>query len=323
MKEIHWGIIGCGEVTEVKSGPGFQRARHSKLHAVMRRTGRLAKDYADRHRVPKWYDKASALIDDPMVDAVYVATPPSSHKEYVLAAAAAGKPVYVEKPMALSWQECREMIAACERRNSPLFVAYYRRALPRFLKIKALIDNGTLGTVRAVNTVFVRPPTIRDVDAEKHWRVDPAIAGGGYFVDLGSHTIDILQFFLGDIVDAGGKVANQGGLYSAEDSISAQFIFESGIQATGLWNFNAHAKIDRTEIMGDKGSITFSTFGNAPMVLNTSRVKKIRKSNPIHIEQPLIQTIVDELLGHGKCPSTGSSAAKTNYVMDKILSGLP
>ena len=86
--------------------------------------------------VPKWYDNTHALINDPDVDAVYIATPPSSHKEYTLAVAKAKKPIYVEKPMALNYEQCQAMIHACEVLNVPLFVAYYRRALPRFLKVK-------------------------------------------------------------------------------------------------------------------------------------------------------------------------------------------
>ena len=100
MKTIRWGIIGCGNVTEVKSGPGFQKAKNSALVAVMRRNGALAEDYARRHNVPRWTDDAQALIDDPEVDAVYVATPPAFHIEYTIQAARAGKPVYVEKPLA-------------------------------------------------------------------------------------------------------------------------------------------------------------------------------------------------------------------------------
>jgi len=162
MKTIRWGIIGCGDVTEVKSGPGFQKAEHSNLVAVMRRRGELAKDYAERHGVPRWYDNASQLINDPEVDAVYVATPPSSHKEYTLMIAAAGKPVYVEKPMALNFAECQEMIAACGQHGVPLFVAYYRRTLVRFLKIKELIEAGAIGNVRFVNIVFHQPIAAED-----------------------------------------------------------------------------------------------------------------------------------------------------------------
>ena len=124
MRTIRWGIIGCGNVTEVKSGPGFQKAQHSALVAVMRRDGALARDYAERHGVPRWYDDADALIADPDVDAVYVATPPDSHAEYALRVARAGKPVYVEKPMALNHAQCRVMIDACRAAHVPLFVAY-------------------------------------------------------------------------------------------------------------------------------------------------------------------------------------------------------
>jgi hypothetical protein len=96
---IRWGIIGCGDVTEVKSGPGFQKSTSSKLVAVMRRNAILAEDYARRHGVPKWYSDADALINDPEVDAVYIATPPGSHLEYALRVAAAGKPCHVETPI--------------------------------------------------------------------------------------------------------------------------------------------------------------------------------------------------------------------------------
>ena len=156
MKEIRWGIIGCGNVTEVKSGPGFQKAKGSQLTAVMRRNGKLAEDYAIRHNVPKWFDNADSLIHDPGVDAVYIATPPSTHKQYTLAVANTGKPVYVEKPMAMSYDECREMIQVCEKNNVPLFVAYYRRTLPQFLKIKELLGNNAIGAVRSVIVTFYK-----------------------------------------------------------------------------------------------------------------------------------------------------------------------
>src|SRR5438067_2386074 len=120
FNKVRWGIIGCGDVTEVKSGPAFQKIENSELIAVMRRTGALAKDYAERHNVPKWYEEADALINDPDVDAVYIATPPKFHKEYTIKAAKAGKPVYVEKPMARNVAECQEMISACETAGVPL-----------------------------------------------------------------------------------------------------------------------------------------------------------------------------------------------------------
>lgn len=321
MNEIRWGIIGCGNVTEVKSGPAFQQARGSRLVAVMRRNSKLAEDYARRHGVPKWYDDADSLIHDPEVDAVYIATPPASHKDYTLAVARAGKPVYVEKPMALNFAECQEMIHFCEENQVPLFVAYYRRALPRFLKIKQLIDNDAIGAVRAVIVSFYKRPTRNDIENQDNWRVHPAISGGGYFCDLASHQLDVLQFYFGPIQLASGIASNQLGVYEAEDIVSGSFMFESGILGSGLWCFSAYSEQDRTEIIGEKGKISYSTFDTEPLRLETkNKVENFQIDNPIHIQLPLIQTIVDELLGKGRCPSTGRTAAWTNRVMDQVLS---
>lgn len=330
MKTIRWGIIGCGDVTEVKSGPALQKARHSNLVAVMRRNGALAKDYAQRHGVPSWYDDAEALIHDSQVDAVYVATPPSSHKEYTIMAAQAGKPVYVEKPMALNYDECLAMIAACESVVSeftgaavPLFVAYYRRSLDRFLKIRELLDTGAIGTVRFVNIIFHQP--VRDeelVTGTLPWRVLPEVAGGGHFVDLAAHQLDFLDYILGPIRSVQGFAANQAGHYPAEDIVSSAFVFETGVQGVGTWCFSTFDELDHTEIVGSRGRISYSTFDDSPVVLKT--VEGTREFNigyPRHIQQPLIQSVVDALNGNGICPSTGKSAARTSWVMDQMLAG--
>ncbi|NLB40899.1 MAG: Gfo/Idh/MocA family oxidoreductase [Clostridiales bacterium] len=319
MKEIRWGIIGCGKVTEVKSGPGLQQAEGSRLVAVMRRNGELAEDYARRHNVPKWYDDADALINDDEVDAVYIATPPAYHKEYTIAAAKAKKPVYVEKPMALNFEECQEMIEACNATSTPLFVAYYRRALPRFLKIKKLLDDKAIGNVKFVSTVQYRKPSTVDL-AELSWRTDPKIAGGGYFFDVGSHTLDIIDYLLGPIKEVSGHASNQAGLYPAEDIVTGSYVFESGVHGSGIWCFTAHNGQEMNEIIGDKGKMSFSTYGTEPVrVLIDGEETFYPIDNPVHIQQPLIQTVVNELLGKGTCPSTGISAARTSWVLDKMV----
>ena len=199
MKIIRWGIVGCGDVTEVKSGPGFQKAVGSALVAVMRRDAARAEDYARRHRVPRWYSDADALVRDPEVDAVYVATPPSTHLPFARLAAAAGKPVYVEKPMALDHAGCVAMIDACGAAKVPLFTAYYRRAMPRYARVKALVEDGVIGEIRAA-TICVHRAFVPPADA-RPWRIDPAVAGGGLFVDLASHQLDLLDWILGPVVE--------------------------------------------------------------------------------------------------------------------------
>jgi predicted dehydrogenase len=314
---IRWGIVGCGDVTEVKSGPGFQKAEGAELVAVMRRNGELARDYAERHEVGTWYDDADALIGDPAVDAVYVATPPASHLEYAVRAARAGKPVYVEKPIARNAEEAEAMVEACETAGVPLFVAYYRRGLPRFRRIVELIGGGRIGTVRTVTTQLWQPPAEPGTDG---WRVDPEIAGAGYFADLASHTLDFLDYLLGPVAEVHGYAANQAELYSAEDTVAASFRYESGVLATGLWCFSSATTRDVTEVVGSEGAIRFSSFDTSPLELETADgVEEFAIDNPPHVQQPLIQMVTDELRGRGESPSTGRSALRTARVMDAVL----
>lgn len=320
MKTIRWGIIGCGNVCEVKSGPGFQKARGSELVAVMRRDGEAARDFARRHGVPRSYDDAAKLIADPEVDAVYIATPPGSHRDYALMAAAAGKVVYVEKPMARNHAECLEMIEACRAAGVPLFVGFYRRRLPRFVKVKELIDGGAVGEVRLVSVLLHQAPESGDLrPGDLPWRVQPEHAGGGRFYDLASHTLDVLDFILGPIREASGLAGNQAGNYAAEDVVTGAWRHESGAQGSGAWSFSAGIGADVNQIIGSAGRLTFSTFGNEAVVLENSQgIREFPFEPEPHVHQPLIQTIVDELNGQGSCPSTGESGARTSWVMARL-----
>ena len=326
-RTIRWGIIGCGDVCETKSGPGFAKAQNSALVAVMRRDADKARDFAARHNVPQWYDDAQKLIDDPQVDAVYIATPPSSHAEYAIRVALAGKPAYVEKPMARNLGECQRMIEAAQIAQTPLFVAYYRRALPRFLKVQEILQNGGIGQVRAVTvqqfqqSQFTDARSEQTMDAQKlPWRVRPEIAGAGLFLDLAAHTLDLLDFLLGPLENCSGTALNQAQLYPAEDIVVGQWQHQNGTLGNGIWCFNAAHNYEMNEIIGSKGRLRFSTFGNAPMEWHRENgLQTFDIAHPPHIQQPLIQSIVDELNGLGTCPSNGQSAARANAVMDAFL----
>ena len=323
-KPIRWGIVGCGDVCEVKSGPAFQKIEGSALHAVMRRDAGKAADYAARHGVGQWYDDAAALINDPAVDAIYIATPPNAHAQYTLVAAEAGKPVYVEKPMARTYEECQAMIEACRKAKVPLFVAYYRRRLPQFLKIRELLESQAIGEVRMANIRLfqsVDPALVRNHQL-KNWRIDPEIAGGGYFFDLASHQLDLLDFWFGAITDVHGLATNQAGLYQAEDLVAASWRHENGVIGSGTWCFTVAESATREEgeIVGAKGSIRFQFFGKPEVILETEAGKEsFVFEQPQHIQQPLIQSVIDHLTGKATCPSRGESAARTNWVMDQIV----
>ena len=323
MENVRWGIIGCGNVTEVKSGPGFQETPSSSLAHVMRRNGDLARDYARRHGVPRWSDDARSLLRDPDVDAVYVATPPGSHLEYSLACAEAGKPCYVEKPMARNFGECAIMVEAFRQAGVPLFVAYYRRALPRFLKIKAILDSGVLGTLRYVALAQDKRAEPEDSDPlRRPWRLTPELSGGGLLLDVGSHTLDLLDFLFGPVEEVDGYAANRAGLYGPEDFVSGSFRFRSGLAGTGRWCFCSPVDREFVEVVGDRGLLRFSVYGNEPLRLECGgTAENIEAPNPVHIQQPLIRTIVEQLTGRGECPSTGESGSRTSRVMDRLLEG--
>lgn len=319
---IKWGIIGCGNVTEVKSGPAFNKVKDSMLIAVMRRDASLAEDYARRHNVPKFYSKALDLINDKDINAIYVATPPGSHAEYAIASIKAGKPVYIEKPMAVNYAECLKINKASEKFKVPVFVAYYRRALPGFLKVKDLIENGSIGKVRFLQIQLFKAPSEDEKTGKLPWRVDPKVSGGGHFFDLASHQLDYLDFLFGPIQKVKSIALNQAGLYKAEDFVTAEFVFLNEIAGTGTWCFSVSLESgrDTIEIIGDEGSIRFSTFSFEPIVLtNNSGRQEFINERPEHVQYNLIEKVVQSLKGKGIAPSTGITGARTSKVMDDIV----
>ena len=323
MKEIKWGFIGCGEVTEKKSGPAFGLVEGSSVVAVMSRNTEKARSYAQRHNIPRWYTDAQQLVDDPDLNAVYIATPPSSHATYAIMAMHSGKPVYVEKPLAASYADCQRINHISEQTGVPCFVAYYRRYLPYFIKVKELVMNEAIGKVINVQIRFAVPP--RDLDYNRDnlpWRVQRDIAGGGYFYDLAPHQIDLLQEMFGPILRAHGYHTNRGGLYQTEDSVSASFQFSDGLPGSGSWCFVAHesAKTDRIEIIGTRGRLSFSVFTYEPIVLqNEEGTQEIIVENPPHVQLPLIQNIVEHLQKRAICTCDSISATTVNWVMDRVL----
>ena len=294
MKQINWGFIGCGEVTEKKSGPAFNEVMGSHVVAVFSRSELKARSYAERHNIRKWYTDAQELVDDPDVNAVYIATPPSAHATFAIMAMRAGKPCYIEKPLAASYEDCVRINRISEQTNVPCFVAYYRRYLPYFQKVKEIIDNGTIGN----------------------------ISGGGYFYDLAPHQLDLLQNFFGVIVKAHGYTANRAGLYDVEDTVNAVFRFENGLTGSGAWCFVAHesAREDHIEVYGTKGRLSFSVYTYMPIHLCTSEGEKdIEVANPPYVQLPIIKSVIEDMQGYGSCDCTSISATPTNWVIDRIL----
>lgn len=320
---IRWGFIGCGEATERRALPAFSQLENSEIIAVTSRTPARAKMFAAKYGIKRWYADAQNLVTDPDVDAVYIATPPSTHSTFAVMALMAGKAVYVEKPLAINYDECLRINRVAAAQKQACFVAYYRRYLPYFKRVKEIIESGTIGRVLTAQIRFAVPP--REMDYSKNdlpWRLQPDIAGGGYFYDLAPHQIDILQQLFGPIVEAVGYPANRGGLYEAEDTVAATMRFHNGMPASGTWCFVAHesAREDRILVIGDKGQLSFSVFTYNPIhIQNEQGEEHIPVENPENVQYPLLCNIIEHLQGRGFCECDSVSATSTNWVIDKIL----
>ena len=293
----------------------------------MSRTERRARTFAVTHGIRKWYTDAQELIDDPDVNVIYVATPPSSHATYAIMAMKAGKPVYVEKPLAASYDDCARINRISEQTGIPCFVAYYRRYLPYFQKVKDIVSSGKIGKILNAQIRYTEPLRAADAEAIRNhtplpWRLQPEIAGGGYFYDMAPHQLDLLQDMFGVILEARGMHANRGGYYDAEDSVSACFRFENGVPGSGSWCYVAHesAREDCIEIIGTKGQVSFSVFDYNPIRLQTSEGdENITVPNPPYVQYPLIKNVIEHLQGLAVCTCTSVSATPVNWAMDRIL----
>lgn len=317
--EIKWGIIGCGDVTEVKSGPAFNKVSNSSLLAVMRRDTNKARDYAMRHGVPKWYDDVDKLIDDPDINAIYIATPPLQHEDYAIRAMAAGKPVYVEKPMTLDANSAIRMRDAAERFNVKLSVAHYRRAQPMFLKIKSLLDQHEIGTVKLVQLQMLQPEKSDLIaGSETNWRLDPTISGGGLFHDLAPHQLDLMIYFFGDIEKSHGISLNQGNTFGVDDMVTGHILFKNGVVFNGSWCFSVAEHRDVCEIIGTKGRISFPMFGHKVTLSKDDNEEVFIFDALPHVQQPMIEEVVSYFLGKGKNPCSADQAIQSMQLMDSF-----
>ncbi len=317
---IKWGIIGCGDVTEVKSGPAFNKVDHSVLLAVMRRDAAKAADYAKRHGVPQWYADAEELLADPEMNAVYIATPPSSHEELTIKALYAGKDVYVEKPMAMTAASCVRMKTVAEETGRKLSVAHYRRFLPYFVKIRELIASGAIGEVSSITLKLMQGRDNQVVaQSAENWRLNPSISGGGLFYDLAPHQLDLMIYLFGRIQRASGVSVNQSEGSAVDDLVAGQLVFENNVLFNGFWSFNNSPSDnkDQCEIFGTKGKISFGFFSSSQIIVSTGGTEQVFEIGyPQHVQQPFIEQVVGYFLGKNGNPCPAEDGVEVLRIMD-------
>ena len=313
---VCWGILGCGDVAEVKSGPAFQIIDNSSLVAVMRRSEEKVKDFAQRHQVANWTTSASDLIENKLVNAVYIATPPSSHLPYALQAIAAGKNVYLEKPMVLNSKEADELLRVLKGADVKVTVAHYRRNLPLFVKVKKLLDDNVIGRISSAEIDIAQSQSANLIaKTDENWRLNPEISGGGYFHDIAPHQIDLMCYYFGEVA---GIKKTEAKNKASNDVVTGEVLFKNGVQFKGSWNFDASEDLDICNIHGELGSISFSFYGNELIVSKNGKHKSYVYSNPKHVQQPMIENTVGYFLGQNSNPCSVEEAAVVTKIMDEF-----
>ena len=314
-----WGMVGCGNVTERKSAPAYQKAAHSELVAVTSRRPDRAEDYARRHGIAEVHDTLDGLLASDTVDAVYIATPPASHRDLALKVAASGKPCCIEKPLANSYPDSKTISDAFAARGTPLFVAFYRRSLPRFGQIADWINQGEIGAVRHVHWSLTRAPSDQDQAGSENWRTDREKAPGGYFDDLACHGLDLFDHLVGPLQDAAGQASHQHGLYTAPSAFAASWQHAGGATGSGVWNFAAHGQEDAVRILGSHGEIRFSVFEEEPVRLITDAGEVARIiDNPDPVQLPHVEAMMADLNGGAAYTARAEHALRTARAMDAI-----
>ncbi|MBC3758659.1 Gfo/Idh/MocA family oxidoreductase [Hyunsoonleella sp. SJ7] len=315
LKNINWGIVGCGDVAEIKSGPAFQKVQNSSLISVMRRNEEKVKDFAARHHVPNYTTSASELINDKKVNAVYIATPPYSHLNYTKQAIQAGKNVYLEKPMVLNSKEADELLGIVNQSNVKVTVAHYRRNLPLFIKVKELLDANVIGKVSSAEIDIAQSQNANLIaKTDENWRLNPEISGGGYFHDIAPHQIDLMYHYFGEVAKI--TKGNVLGSVSSNDLVIGEVEFKNGVQFKGSWNFAASEDSDRCTLNGEKGTITFSFYSDEISVDTNNKTETFKFENPKHVQQPMIEEVVGYFLGENENPCSVGEAAVVTKIMD-------
>ncbi|MEM8914042.1 MAG: Gfo/Idh/MocA family oxidoreductase [Planctomycetota bacterium] len=308
---LRWGLIGAGDIANKSVAPAIQADPKSELIAVCRRDEDLLADFADKFSIPRRYTTATQLLEDPDIDAVYLATPVDCHCSQAVAAARAGKHVLCEKPMAVDPDECTQMVEACEAAKVQLAVAYYRRFYPALGRIRAWIQEGRLGRVLSVGCVTGNPNRFPHDD----WRVVQNRGGGGPLMDIGSHRLDLLLSLFGpaDRVQASIGASPD---YEAEETATLLIDFQGGVVGILQCYFGTINTPDRLEIIGTDGRIQIEDLNSGEVVFANGQVIEREDHPPTDIRHaPLIHDFSDAIKRQVAPAVTGRFAKQTNELI--------
>lgn len=296
MTKIRWGLIGCGDIAKKRVAPALRDLPNIDFVAVNRANFALAEEFAQAFGARKWYADWRELLADNEIDAVYIATPVHLHAEQTIAAAAAGKHVLCEKPMALNVAECDRMIAACAANNVKLGIAYYRHFYPVIARVKAIMAAGEIGKPILANINAFEWNNMQKGDA-RYWFFTPEKSGGGPMMDFGCHRIEVLTNIFGAIVDVQGFTDNLLFEREVEDTSAAFFKFAHGTRATLTVTHAAFESQDTLDIFGSQGSLHITKLNQGDLRIITATGERHELHTPHdNIQLPSIADLTAAIL---------------------------
>ena len=318
-KTIRWGFLGCGKVVQSKSGDAFRKVPNSTIEMIRRRDLEAARQSAEYFGAPKWCDSIEELLASD-IEAVYIATPPGLHYQQAMECLKAGKAVYLEKPFARNYTEAKALTESFEKAGVPLYISHYRRALPRFLKIREMLSEKIIGEVQTIEFQLNR--IFSQKEAETTWLYDPVLSGGGKYYDIAPHTVDIINFLFGNIIQVEGSAKNTGRGCPLENIVEMSFVTETGVKGTAVFCCVADEKSDRLHVTGTKGTMEFSVHGKTDVIvrnLEGTVVEQFDLPDPKTVEEAMVQSVVEDLLGISVCESKAGEVLITYKIIDQVL----
>jgi len=321
-----WGLIGASTIAK-EHMIGAIRAQGGEAVAVMSSDAARGRAYAAENGIARSYDSVEALLADPAVEIVYISTTNELHRSQTLAAAAAGKHVLCEKPLAMTLAEAREMVAACRAAGVVMGTNHHLRNAATHRAMREAIKAGHIGRplfARVFHAVYL-PPHLQG------WRLDAPAAGGGVTLDITVHDADTLRFVLGEDPVEAVAMSQSAGMAAAglEDGNMAILRFGSGLLAQVHEAFTVKFGGTGFEVHGTEGSLVargvMTQQPTGEVILRTASGEEPLQIAPEKLYDRAVGLFHAAVRGQGEPAATGEdglwSLATALAVRDAAASG--
>jgi len=324
-KKVRYGIIGFGAFAERTIAPAIQASSNSELAAIQKRSLASAKEKARIFNVPLAFDSAETLVQHPDVDAVFIVSANSLHAPETITAARAGKHILTEKPMAMNVAEAETMIEICKKRRVKLMVGHMVRFSPLVLRMKELVQSGSIGRVTFIKSEFIYDGHL----SHRQWLVDRTIAGGGPIFDIGVHCLDTTRFLLNDeVLSVKSQLDPTPSAVATESTAQLALKFSQGTTAGIFCSYDAPIRRTFIEIIGEKGILSaenFSWSGNTlslkVMLGENDTIYETREETIVvpNLYEKEVTLFSECILNNTASPIPGEEGLKNQRVLDAAM----